>query len=86
MSLISSGCALTTKDAATLKGQIAAGVTLPDWPDECYKKEAHAALSKDADVRSILKRERAQLKKQNARGDLCSKYYDELKKQMAAPK
>lgn len=55
---------------------------LPDWPDDCRKTEAHAAVTEGAEVRSILIRERGQLDKQNARTRRCADYYDDLKSKL----
>ncbi|MEI5680453.1 hypothetical protein G6N74_28505 [Mesorhizobium sp. CGMCC 1.15528] len=76
---------MTTK-ASLLDGQTRAGVTLPEWPAECRKKEIHAALKKGEDIRVILKRERLALEKQNKRTDTCAAYYDELRRLMGAGK
>lgn len=80
---ILSGC---VSNFSVLKGQTQAGVSLPAWPEECRKKELHAALKKGEDARIILKRERSQLARQNLRTDTCSAYYDELAKRMAGKK
>lgn len=68
-----------TGGAAKLQGQIQAGVTLPAWPAECRRQEAHAALRKGEDIRAILKRERGALDRQNKLTETCAKFYDELR-------
>lgn len=71
------GC--KTPDSAKRQGTAQAGVTLADWPDECRRKEAHAALTKGEDIRVILKRERAALDRANGRVAMCASFYDRLK-------
>lgn len=84
--LISTGCSVTARDADALKGKIAAGVVLPEWPTECRQKEIHAALSQGEDIRSILKRERAALARLNKRVDACARYYDNLRRNLLSAK
>ncbi|MCX2696410.1 hypothetical protein OPR82_06410 [Brucella sp. YY2X] len=60
------------------KGKAHARVILPAYPDDCRLKEAHAPLIVGAEIRSILRRERQALAKQNARTDRCAGFYDEL--------
>ena len=69
-------------EASTTQGKSQAGVVLPDWPDDCRKTEAHAAVTEGAEVRSILIRERGQLDKQNARTVRCAAYYDDLQSKL----
>jgi len=64
------------KRAATDKGVAAARVTLPPWPDDCRKQEPHAAVAVGDEVRSVLKAERHQLDKANARVGRCAALYD----------
>lgn len=75
--MILSGCASDAlRKAATEQGRAQAGVTLPPYPEDCRKKEAHAPLVEGGEVRSTLKREREALKRQNSRTDRCAKFYD----------
>lgn len=80
-----SGCSTLNKQlktAATETGRAQARVTLPQYPEDCRKMEAHAALVVGSEVRSILKRERGALNRQNARTDRCAAFYDALSKEM----
>ncbi len=56
-----------------------ARVSLPALPDDCRATEPHAPVSEGAEIRSILKRERTQLDKANARVGRCAEHYDGLK-------
>lgn len=60
------------------QGQSQARVNLPAYPDDCGLKEAHATLVEGAEIRSVLKRERQALDRQNARTDRCAGFYDDL--------
>lgn len=73
-----SGCANLNKQAATVQGTAQARVSLPRYPDDCRMKEVHAALAAGVEIRSILKRERAALDRQNSRTDRCAQFYDDL--------
>ncbi|WP_369522266.1 hypothetical protein [Brucella anthropi] len=53
---------------------------MPDYPEDCRRKEAHAPLVEGQEKLSILKREREALDRQNARTDRCAGFYDELKR------
>lgn len=77
LALALGGC--THGGAAKLQGQIAAGVTMPEWPEECRRQEAHADLKRGVDIRVILKRERMALERQNVRAEVCARFYDELR-------
>ena len=70
------------KAAATQTGTAQARVTLPPYPDDCRAKEAHAALVVGSEVRSVLKRERLALDRQNARTGRCATFYDTLAKEI----
>ena len=78
-------CAQTDRlaKAAAEQGIIAAGVNLPEWPEDCRKKEAHAPITEGAEARSVLIRERGALDRQNARGDRCSAFYDRLRAELS---
>ncbi|WP_349506742.1 hypothetical protein [Agrobacterium tomkonis] len=58
-------------------------MNLPPLPDDCRVKEAHAAVTESAEVRSILIRERAALDRQNTRTDRCAGFYDETRTRFA---
>lgn len=60
------------------QGQSQARANFPAYPDDCRLNEAHAALVDGAEIRSVLKRERQALDRQNARTDRCADFYDDL--------
>nr|WP_247874473.1 hypothetical protein [Brucella sp. 10RB9213] len=77
--MICSSCASDRRlqEAAEQQGRGAqAGIVPADYPDDCREKEPHAPLIEGVEVRSILKRERAALDRQNARTDRCAEFYD----------
>lgn len=78
--MILSSCASDKllREAATKQGQSQSRVSLPVYPADCRSKEAHAQLSSGAEIRSILKRERQALDRQNARTARCAGFYDDL--------
>lgn len=61
------------------KGIAAARVTLPELPADCRVKEPHAPVTVGSEARSIIKRERAALNRQNARTGRCAAFYDDVK-------
>ena len=65
--------------ASTEQGRASARVNLPEWPDDCRRKEPHAAIAEGAEARSVLLRERAALDLQNARTDRCTAFYDQTR-------
>lgn len=73
-----SGCNTSAelKKAATDKGIAAARVTLPPLPDDCRAWVPHAAANLGDEARSVLKAERRQLDKANARVRRCAANYD----------
>ncbi len=80
-----SGCShLETllRGSAREKGRAEARVTLPNWPSDCRQSEAHAPLVVGSEIRSILKRERTQLNRANARVGRCAGHYDGLRKKL----
>lgn len=81
MMLTLSGCAsdAALKQAATTQGLADARITLPTYPEDCRQMEAHAPLVVGSEVRSVLKRERAALGRQNDRTQRCANFYDDLK-------
>ncbi|KAB0571511.1 hypothetical protein F7Q93_11235 [Brucella pituitosa] len=66
------------QESAEQVGRAQAERQLPTYPDDCRKKEDHAPLIDGAEVRSVLKRERQALDRQNARTDRCADFYDGL--------
>ena len=82
MLLTLTGCGTdkVLKQAATEQGTAQARVTLPALPDDCRKKEPHAAAAVGDEVRAVLKAEMRQLDKQNSRTDRCARFYDETGK------
>lgn len=64
------------RKAATDKGRAAARVTLPSLPDDCRFEEPHAAAAVGDEARTVLKAERRQLNKANARVVRCADNYD----------
>lgn len=82
LTLTGCGSDKTLKQAANVHGTAQARVTLPVYPEDCRVKEPHAALTEGAEIRSILKRERNALDRQNARTDRCAGFYDDLAKGM----
>ena len=80
--MLTSSCASLEsilRGSAREKGIAEARVTLPDLPDDCRKKEPHAPVVVGAEARSIIKRERAALNRQNARTGRCAAFYDDVK-------
>ncbi|OYR16703.1 hypothetical protein CEV32_4337 [Brucella rhizosphaerae] len=76
--MILSSCASDRllQEAAKQAGQAQAQRQLPVYPDDCRMKEPHAPLADGAEIRSVLKRERQALDRQNARTDRCADFYD----------
>jgi hypothetical protein len=68
------------KQAATDQGIAAARVTLPPLPDDCRYREPHAAANLGDEARSVLKAERRQLDRANARVGRCAAQYDRTAK------
>lgn len=86
MAVTLSGCGhldARLKSAARDSGIASAGVYIGEWPDDCRKTEPHAPLVVGAEVRSVLKRERAALDRQNARTLRCADYFDDLADHLA---
>ena len=76
LTLIGCNTSAELKQAATDKGVAAARVTLPALPDDCRFREPHAVINVGDEARSVLKAERRQLDKANARVGRCAKNYD----------
>lgn len=78
IAMILSSCASDRllQEAAEQAGQAQAQRQLPAYPDDCRTKEAHAPLTDGVEIRSVLKRERQALDRQNARTDRCADFYD----------
>lgn len=64
------------KKAAVDTGTAAARVRLPALPGDCREREPHAAINVGDEARSVLKAERRQLDKANARVVRCANHYD----------
>ncbi|WP_348642350.1 hypothetical protein [Rhizobium sp. ERR 922] len=81
-----SSCSLTDRleKASSAKGVIAAGINLPPLPDDCRKKEPHAAVRVGDELRSVLVRERGALDRANERGERCAAFYDDTKANFGA--
>jgi hypothetical protein len=78
--MILSSCAgnRLLQEAAEQAGRGQAERQLPSYPDDCRKKEDHAPLIDGAEAKSVLKRERQALDRQNARTDRCADFYNGL--------
>ncbi len=87
MAMIVTGCSSTErlKSAATEQGKISAGINLPAYPDDCRKKEPHAAIRVGDELRSVLVRERGALDRANARTGRCTAFYDDTAAAFASP-
>jgi hypothetical protein len=72
-------CASTErlKSAAVEQGKIAAGLHLPDLPEDCRNQEAHARVEVGDELRSVLVKERSALNRANARVGRCAAFYDD---------
>ncbi len=81
-----SSCSLTDRleKASVEKGKIAAGTNLPPLPDDCRKKEPHAAVRVGDKLRSVVVRERGALDRANARGERCASFHDNTKARFGA--
>jgi hypothetical protein len=78
--MILSGCASLdgrVKHAAAIQAHANIHYPPADMPDDCDKREPHAALTENAEVRSILKRERAALDRANDRIVRCTTHAEE---------
>lgn len=83
ISLTLTGCGTdkaALKKASIDKGIAAARVTLPPLPGDCRAIEPHAAVNVGDEARSVLKAERRQLDKANARVGRCAGFYDRTAK------
>lgn len=65
--------------AAEAKGKVEAGLTLPDFPDDCRVKEPYAARQIDDEARVVIRRADRALDRANDRGARCVEFYDVLK-------
>ena len=76
-----SSCNFTDRlhTAASDVGKLSAGVNLPDYPDDCRKKEPHAVIAVGDELRSVLVKERSALNRANARVGRCGDFYDTTK-------
>ena len=64
--------------AATAKGTAQARAVLPPLPDDCRRKQPHAAVREGEEARSALRRERSALDNANARVGRCAAFYDDV--------
>lgn len=84
MSMSVSSCtSARLNTASTTQGQIQARINLPEYPSDCRTKEPHAAIKVGDEVRSVLKRERAALDRQNTRTDRCAEFFDTTASKLA---
>jgi hypothetical protein len=65
-------------------GATKARIDLPAQPDDCRQKEEHAAITEGAEARTVLRRERAALDRQNARSDRCWTFNEDVRTRFAA--
>ncbi len=84
--LIASGCSNKIEQAGTKLGTIAAGVSIPELPAECRKREPHADPALGSEPLSILKRERAHLDSANKRVEMCAENYDTVRAGLMGPR
>ncbi|MBB4238689.1 hypothetical protein [Rhizobium esperanzae] len=61
-----------------MKGQAAAGITLPPLPEDLRRQEAHAPVAEGEPIIAILARERQALDRANARQGRSAQFYDDL--------
>jgi hypothetical protein len=83
----SSGCSLSGDRAfgraAADLGRVRAGLALERQPDECGKAVPHMRIREGDELRSILKRERAQLDVANRRIGGCYRFNEDLRAGLA---
>ncbi len=60
-------------------GRVRAGVTIERQPDECGQPVQHVRIVEGAELRSLLKRERAQLDVANGRIRDCYDFNEQLR-------
>ncbi|MGO8301037.1 hypothetical protein ACC817_33560 [Rhizobium ruizarguesonis] len=61
------------------KGRAAAGITLPQLPDDLRRQEAHAPVAEGVPVIAILARERQALDRANARQGRTVQFFDDIR-------
>lgn len=64
-------------------GRARAGITIERQPDECGQPVQHVRVAEGAELRSLLKRERAQLDLANGRIRDCYRFNEELRAGLA---
>lgn len=79
MVLTLSGCGGATLRGADILGRLGAGVELPAQPTECAQAVPHIAIAEGQELRSLLKRERAQLDVANARIRACWQFNEDVR-------
>ena len=72
-------------EAAGAKGKFDAGIEIPPQPADCEKTEPHAPIGEGMEARAALRRERAALDRQNARGARCWQHNENVRARFAAP-
>lgn len=78
MTLTLTACSTTNarlEKAGTAIGKAQAGVNLAPWPDYCQTTIEHALLNTTDDTRILLRRERRQVTRANAKIVLCAQYF-----------
>jgi len=63
-----------------------AGIEIPPQPEDCRVQEAHAAIGKGMEARSVLRRERGGLDRQNARGERCWQFNEDIRVRFGGPR
>ncbi len=74
-----SGCSSSNLRASGDLGRARAGITIERQPDECGQPVQHVRIVEGAELRSLLKRERAQLDVANDRIVGCFRFNEELR-------
>lgn len=80
------GCSanLAQQRAAGDLGRASAGLALERQPDECGQRVPHIRITEGAELRSLLKREWAQLDLANNRLIACYRFNEDLRAGLAA--
>lgn len=67
------------RQAAGTKGRVAAGVVMPDLPQDCRRKEPYAARSLGSEARTVIRRADDALDRANSRVTRCAAFWDTTK-------